>query len=230
MRRRLAAGGVVAVAALALAGCTISLPAQQEVPPTAAAPTSFAAPATTAGHDAAAVAAADMTFAAGATLSPGEPLAFADSLATASYGSDAAAPEWTAAPSPAAGSQKYTNAAGCTLVHWTTVNQGPLATSGDDRAATTELFRYLMPSVVESSLKPAAWSWNKEPGKGGPSIDFLSYRSRDAASGSAVAAWGRMVSAADMGLFISLACPTEAALDLATASASARLSVVPPSR
>lgn len=214
-------------AVLVLAACSISVPSQEQPGATSSAPTTFAAPTTQAGHDAAAVAAANMTFAAGGALSPGEPVDFADALAQDAYGASAP-PEWTAAANAAAGQRKYTSAAGCTLAYWATTNQGPLVVAGDDLASTQALFHYLAPSVVESSLKPATFAWSKDPGQPAPTIDFLSYRSVGPASASMV--WGRMLGAAQMGLLVSLSCPTEAALVAATASASAKLSVVPPSR
>ncbi|MGA7203251.1 MAG: hypothetical protein WBX27_01325 [Specibacter sp.] len=226
----------LAVAALfgasVLAGCTIAVPAPAPTQATATTPPpTYAAPTTQAGHDAAAVAAKDMGFAAGTTLSPNVPVGFSDALGQpeASDSATPPPPEWTLRTNNVAGRMQYTNAAGCTLAYWVATNQGPLITPGDDKASTENLMKYLIPSVVPSSLTDAALPWVAEAGKKGRTIAFLGHGTKAAKGVPASIVWGRMLGTAGTGLLVTLSCPTDALLASTTPRVLAKLSVAPPS-
>ena len=230
--RATAAVGLAVAALAALGGCSISVPSP--VPQTTAQPTpppTYAPPTVVAGHDAAAVAAAPMTFAAGTTLSPGVPVEFNDILGQPpqDYSETPGPPEWKLLKKNVAGQTQYSNAAGCLLAHWTTANQGPLITQGDDKASSTELMKYLIPSVMESGLSEAKLPWVGEAGKPGPSISFLAFNTKAAKGVMASTVWARMLGTADTGLLVTLACPSDALLGATTPKVMAKLSVAPPS-
>lgn len=224
---------VATVLAATLSGCTIAIP---EAPSPASesvssAPPSYAAPTVVAGHDAAAVAAAPMTFAAGNTLQAGVPVGFSDALGQPSEGTlgTPGPPEWTLLKNNVAGQTQYSNAAGCQLAHWTTTNQGPLIAEGDDKSSTSNLMKYLIPSVTESALSEATLPWVEEAGKKGQSISFLSFTRKASKDVKASTVWARMLGTADTGLVVTLACPTDALLTDTTAKVMTKLSVAPPS-
>ncbi len=226
--------GTVATAALllaALSGCTIAIPepAPTDVETTAA-PT-YAPPSVLAGHDAGAVAAAPMTFEAGKTLQFGEPVSFADALGQPTEGSMSTPgpPEWKILKNNVAGQSQYSNAGGCLLAYWTTSNQGPLIEAGDDKTSTTELMKYLIPSVTESSLHETTLPWAGEPGAKNPGISFLAFNTKAAKDVMASTLWARLLGNADTGLVATLACPTDALLTATTPKMMAKLSVAPPS-
>lgn len=214
--------------------CTITVPAT-EAPATAPdGPTAtFAPPTVVAGHDAKAVAAAPMTFEAGTTLLPDVPVAFHDVLGDpvqpADYTQTPGPPEWKLLLKNVGGQTQYSNNAGCQLTYWTTANQGPLITSGDDRASTVDLMKYLVPSVVESSLKEAQLPWVAEAGKPGPGISFLAFGTKAGKNVMASTVWARLLGTANTGLLVTLACPTDELLAATTPKVMTKLSVAPPS-
>lgn len=218
-------------AAMVLGGCSITIPKPEPAAtgPLAPAPT-FAPPTVVAGHDAKAVAAAPMTFEAGNTLSPGVPVGFSDILGEpADYSETPGPPEWKLLRANVAGQTQYSNAAGCQLAHWTTTNQGPLIEQGDDKASTVALMKYLVPSVIESSLAEAKLPWVAEAGTNGPAISFLAFQTKAGPDVMASTVWARMLGTANTGLLVTLACPTEELLAATTPKLMAKLSVEPPS-
>ena len=223
----------LAIAALAaLSGCSIAIPSS--VPETTAQPApppTYAAPTVVAGHDAAAVAAAPMTFAAGTTLSPGVAVEFSDILGQPpqDYAQTPGPPAWKLLKKNVAGQTQYSNDAGCQLAHWTTSNQGPLITQGDDKASSTALLKYLIPSVMDSALTEAALPWVADAGNPGPNIAFLAFNTKAAQGVKASTVWARMLGTADTGLLVTLACPSDALLASATPAVMKKLSVAPPS-
>lgn len=231
------ARGLSAVAlflALALSGCTIALPAS-DAPNTAqnTTPPTFAPPTVVAGYDAKAVAAAPMTFAAGETLLPNVPVGFSDILGepqqTADYTKTPGPPEWKLLLNNVAGQTQYSNDAGCQLAYWTTSNQGPLITQGDDRASSVALMKYLLPSVIDSALAEVQLPWAAEAGKPGTGISFLAFRTRAGKGFMASTVWARLLGTANTGLLVSLACPTDDLLAAAAPKVMEKLSVAPPS-
>ncbi len=223
---------IVALGAGVLGGCTIAVPVAPPSESTrATAPPSYAAPTVQAGHDAAAVAAQNMGFEAGTTLSPNIAVGFSDILGQADNAYDVAPvpAEWTLVKNNVAGQTQYANAAGCKVAYWVSANQGPLITSGDDRASSADLMKYLIPSLVPDSLKETSLPWVAEAGKPGPVITFLGYGTRSAAGVDASSVWGRMLGTAGTGLLVSLACPTDELLATTTPRVFTKLSVAPPS-
>lgn len=224
---------MAAVLAATMSGCTIAIP---EAPSAASesvssAPPSYAAPTVVAGHDAAAVAAAPMTFAAGNTLQAGVPVGFSDALGQPSEGTlgTPGPPVWKLIKNNVAGQTQYSNAAGCQLSHWTTANQGPLIADGDDKSSTSNLMKYLIPSVTESALSESTLPWVEEAGTKGQTIAFLSFTRKASKGVLASTVWGRILGTADTGLVVTLACPTDALLAETTAKVMTKLSVAPPS-
>lgn len=172
-----------------------------------------------------------MTFVAGSTLSPGVPVEFSDILGQPpqDYAETPGPPEWKLLRKNVAGQTQYGNADGCLLAHWTTTNQGPLITQGDDKASSAELLKYLIPSVMESGLSEAKLPWVGEAGKPGPGISFLAFNTQAAKGVMASTVWARMLGTADTGLLVTLACPSDALLAATTPKMMAKLSVAPPS-
>ncbi|WP_218713668.1 hypothetical protein [Arthrobacter sp. BF1] len=224
---------MAAVLGAALSGCTISIP---DAPPAAtetatSAPTTYAPPKIVAGHDAAAVAGAPMTFAAGNTLQPGVPVEFSDALGQPTEGSlsTPGPPEWKLLKNNVAGATQYSNAPGCQLAHWTTSNQAPLISAGNDKSSTINLMKYLIPSVTESALTEAKLPWVGEAGKKGPAISFLAFTIKAGKGVMASTVWARMLGTADTGLVVTLTCPTDDLLASTTPKMMTKLSVAPPS-
>ncbi|WP_139244162.1 hypothetical protein [Arthrobacter alpinus] len=215
-----------------LTGCSISVPSPTAPTAENSAPaTTYAPPTVVAGHDAAKVAAAPMTFEAGNTLSAGVAVGFSDVLGQPSqdYSTTPAPAEWTLVKDKVAGQTQYKNAAGCQVAYWTTVNQGPLITAGDDKASTVKLMKYLIPSVIAESLGEAKLPWVAEAGKPGPGITFLGFSTKAGKDVMASTVWGRMLGTANTSLLVSLACPTDELLAATTPAVMAKLSVAPPS-
>lgn len=227
-----------AVLATAMGGCSIAIPSAPSTGPTpSVAPPTFAPPTVVAGHDAKAVAAAPMTFEAGATLSAGVPVGFSDVLGQPSQ-NDAQTPgppEWKLRSANVAGQTQYSNAAGCQLAYWTTVNQGPLIVQGDDKASTVALMKYLIPSVMGSGLVESTLPWAEEAGKAtesgndSPTISVLAFTTKAGKGNMASTVWARLLGTADSGLLVSLACPTNELLAAVTPKMMLKLSVAPPS-
>ncbi|MFQ4147149.1 hypothetical protein AAGW05_00390 [Arthrobacter sp. LAPM80] len=229
-RTRIAAVALMAVAGLA--GCSITVPSTAAPTVSESTPArTYAPPSVQAGHDAAAVAAAPMTFAAGNTLSPGIAVKFSDNLGQSpqDYSETPVPPEWKIVTNTVAGRTQYTNAAGCLAAYWTTTNQGPLITAGDDKASTVAMMKYLIPSVMDESLIEAKLPWTAEAGKNGPAISFLGFHTKAAKDVMASTVWVRMLGTAGTGLLVSLACPSDALLASTTPQVMATLSVAPPS-
>ena len=228
------AAALALAAALTLTACTITLPAT-ETPATApsAPPPTFAPPTVVAGYDAKAIAGAPMTFEAGNSLRPDVPVAFHDILGepvqAADYTQTPGPPEWKLLVNKVGGQTRYSNASGCQLTYWTTTRQGPLIAQGDDRASTVALMKYLLPSVMESSLGEAQLPWTAEAGKAGPGISFLAFGTKAGKDVMASTVWARVLGTADTGLLLTLACPTDELLAATTPKVMTKLSVAPPS-
>ncbi len=225
---------VVLAMALALSGCAITVPASEAPSPTQhVPPPTFAPPTVVAGYDAKAVAAAPMTFDAGKTLLPNVPIGFNDLLGepqqTADHAQTPGPPEWKLLLNNVAGQTQYSNDAGCQLAYWTTSNQGPLITQGDDKASSVALMKYLIPSVTDSALTEAQLPWVAEAGKSGTDISFLTFGTRAGKGVMASTVWGRLLGTANTGLLVTLACPTDDVLAASPPKMMAKLSVAPPS-
>lgn len=219
------------VAGVGLSGCTISVPVEPPATEVKTTPNpSFAAPTTKAGHDAAAIARKNMDFPAGNKLSENVPVTFADKLgeSESDFASTPKPAEWKVLLANVAGQTQYSNKAGCMISYWTTRNQGPLITAGDDKQSTVAMFQYLIPSVVPTALKDATWPWVAEAGKKGPNISFLKYTTKAGKGVKVSAVYARMLGTSNTGLMITISCPTDALLTSTTPRIMSKLSVAPP--
>ena len=211
----------VAAAAL-LGGCSVGVPdpAVPSIRPVSSGP---GTPTITPGHDAGAVAARDMPFSAGATLAHGVPVGLSEDLAKA--------PRWKQVVNNAGGASRYQKSDGCQVAAEVRQNQWPLV-AADDRESTAALFAYLDPSVLPSYLKPASLRWGGEQGKPGPAVDVLvlDRAAKPAAqkAGRATAVLARVFGTAGSSVYVSVSCPTAAALAAARADITQWLTVVPP--
>lgn len=131
------------------------------------------------------------------------------------------APPSSAAPTVVAG---HGAAAGCQLARWSTANQGPLSVDGVDKISTSNLMKYLIPSVTESALNESTLPWVVEAGKKGQGISSLSFTSSASKDVMASTVWARMLGTADTGLVVSLACPSDGLLSDTTAKIMTKLS------
>jgi hypothetical protein len=217
--RRLARPLTLAVVLAGAGGCSEGVPdpAAPSLAKTTPAP---ATPTITPGHDAAGVAAKDLPFTAGDSLAPGVGVALSDGLREA--------PGWKPVRENVAGENRYVKADGCVVSARVRVNQGALAVTGDDKASTVELFRYLDPTLVPGYLKTDTLRWGGEPGKPGPAVEVLAYDGVSAPGGKSAAVLARLFSKAASSVYISLVCPDSAALAAARADVAERLVVVPP--
>ncbi|MDP9981896.1 hypothetical protein J2W14_001280 [Pseudarthrobacter oxydans] len=207
-------------AAAALAGCSVGVPDQSAPKAAPAAPT-LATPTITPGHDAAAVAARDMPFAAGGTLAAGVPVRLSDGLRDV--------PRWSPGKENVAGASEYVKEDGCVVSAKVRNNQAALAVSGDDRASTEALFRYLDASILPAYLKPETLRWGGEPGKPAPRVDVLMYTGGERSGARATAIYARLFSTSGSSVYVSASCPDAATLAAARTDAEAWIAVVPPS-
>lgn len=201
------------------AGCSVGVPdpaAPRDVQTTSA----LATPTITPGHDAAAVAARDLPFTAGDSLAAGVAVGLSDGLREA--------PGWKAVKENVAGENRYLKADGCVASARVSMNQGTLAVTGDDKASTVELFKYLDPAILPGYLKTDTLRWGGEPDKPGPRTEVLVYESGAAPGGKPTAVLARLFGKAGSSVYVSLACPDAAALAAARTDIAERLSVVPP--
>lgn len=214
----------VTLAATVLSACSISLPAPDAAPASSASPSSapaktYAAPTISPGHDAKAVASRPMTFAAGAGLAA-DPVGFADGMADARG--------WKQTKSNEQGTSEYRSTDGCILALHRTVNQTPLAVSGDDKASTEALFVYLDPSLLPSYLVPASLNWSNDPATAGPRVDFLSYTPPPKTGAPSSFVYARLFANPASGLLVSGACPDGSRLPAVQRTVQEHVSVVPP--
>ncbi|MFC7848928.1 hypothetical protein ACFUTU_10695 [Arthrobacter sp. NPDC057388] len=215
---------VAAVAFVAsLAGCSVGVPdpAAPSNPPVTSGP---ATPTITPGHDAGAVAARDMPFSAGPTLARGVPVGLSEDLAEA--------PHWKQVVSNAGGASRYRKSDGCQAAAEVRQNQWPLV-AADDRESTAALFAYLDSTILPGYLKPASLRWGGERGKPGPAVEVLALERAANPSGQragrAITVMARVFGMAGSSVFVSVSCPTAAALAAARADVAQWLAVVPPS-
>lgn len=214
------AAGVAASALLG--GCSIGVPdpAAPSKPPVTSGP---ATPTITPGHDAGAVAARDMPFSAGPTLAHGVPVGLSEDLAEA--------PHWKQLVSNAGGASRYQKSDGCRVAAQVRQNQWPLV-GADDRESTAALFAYLDPTILPAYLKPASLRWGGERGKPGPAVDALvlerAAKPAGPKAGRATAVLARVFGTAGSSVYVSVSCPTAAALAAARADIAQWLTVVPP--
>ena len=204
----------------ALAGCSVGVP-DPSAPPAAPATATLATPTITPGHDAAAVAAKDMPFAAGDTLAAGVPVQLTDGLRDV--------PRWKPGKENVAGSSEFVKEDGCVVSAKVRTNQSALAVSGDDKASTEALFKYLDASILPGYLKPETLRWGGEPGKPAPRVDVLVYTGGERAGTRATAIYARLFSKAGSSVYLSASCPDAATLAAARIEAEAWIAVVPPS-
>ncbi|MET3174558.1 UNVERIFIED_ORG: hypothetical protein ABIB52_002409 [Arthrobacter sp. UYCu721] len=213
----LVAGALLGVTALG--GCSVGMPdpAAPNVEPTVAA---LATPIITPGHDAEAVAAKDMPFSAGGSLAAGVPVGISDGLKEA--------PGWQQVKENVAGESQYLKADGCLVAAKIRANQAPLALQ-EDKESTIGLFTYLDPSILPGYLKTATLRWGGEAGKPGPSAEVLVLEKPGQPGARSTAVMARVFGTAASSVYISVACPDDAALAAARADVAERLLVVPPS-
>lgn len=220
-RRTFAVAAAVTAAAL-LGGCSVGVPdpAVPSNPPVSSGP---ATPTITPGHDADAVAARDMPFSAGPTLADGVPVGLSEDLAEA--------PHWKQVVSGAGGTSRYQKSDGCQVSAEVRQNQWPLV-AADDRESTAGLFAYLDPTILPAYLKPASLRWGGERGKPGPAVEVLALervaKPAGQKAGRATAAMARVFGKAGSSVYVSVSCPTAAALAAAKADIAQWLTVVPP--
>ncbi|MEK0157149.1 hypothetical protein [Arthrobacter oryzae] len=201
------------------AGCSVGIP-DPAAPRTVQTTPALATPTITPGHDAAAVAAKDLPFTAGDSLAAGVPVGLSDGLREA--------PGWKAVKEDVAGENRYLKADGCVASARVSVNQEPLAVTGDDKASTVELFKYLDPTILPGYLKTDTMRWGGEPDKPGPRTEVLIYEGGSAPGGKSTAVLARLFGKAGSSVYVSLSCPDPAALTAARADVAERLIVVPP--
>ncbi|WP_251040036.1 hypothetical protein [Arthrobacter sp. ISL-72] len=213
-------GPVISAAVLAAAsGCSVGVPdpaAPRDVQTTPA----LATPTITPGHDAEAVAAKDLPFTAGDSLAPGIAVGLSDGLREA--------PGWKPVKENVAGENRYLKTDGCVVSARVRVNQGSLAVSGDDRASTVELFKYVDSRILPGSLKTDTLRWGGEPDKPGPKAEVLVFEGVGGPGGNSTAVLARLFGKAGSSIYISVSCPDPAALATARTDVAERLIVVPP--
>lgn len=209
----------LAVVLAGAAGCSVGVP-DPAAPRDIQTSPALATPTITPGHDAAAVAAKDLPFSAGDSLAAGAAVGLSDGLREA--------PGWKAIKENVAGENRYLKADGCVASARVSVNQAALAVTGDDKASTIELFKYLDPTIVPDHLTTETLRWGGEPDQAGPRTEVLAYQSGSASGGKSTAVLARLFGKAGSSVYVSLACPNAAALATARADVAARLVVVPP--
>ncbi|WP_314326358.1 hypothetical protein [Paenarthrobacter ilicis] len=225
VRRRMAGFATMGAIGFAATGFVLSSCSVNVPDPTAPKPSpsvsTLATPTITPGHDAAAVAAKDLPLSAGGTLAPGDPVTVATRLEEI--------PGWSVVHSGLQGEVRYKKTDGCLLNVRVSVNQGPLVTKGDDTASTQELFHFLDAGISPETLKPATLRWGQDTDKPPRAVEFLSLTSPAASGGTASLVLARLFSAPQSSVYISLACPTDAALAAARLDLDAKLAIVPQS-
>lgn len=219
-RRRLAGAAALGTVGFVLAACSVNVP-DPTAPKPSPSESTLATPTITPGHDAEAVAAKDLPLTAGSTLAPGDPVTVAGKLEEV--------PGWALVHSGLQGEVLYKKTDGCTLAARVSVNQGPLVVAGDDAASTKALFHYLNAGIDVETLKPASLPWGQDSDKPRHSVEFLSLESSAAAGSKPLVVFARLFSAPASSVYISLACPSDAALAAARADVQAKLAVIPPS-
>lgn len=220
MARRTTALLAVAALAVLLASCSVNVPDPQAPTPVPDVST-LATPTITPGHDAAAVAAKDLPLGAGGSLADGVPVRISEGLEKI--------PGWTLAAKDVQGESRYTKADGCTVAARLSINQGPLAVPGDDKASTEALFRYLDPGMAPEKLTVQTLRWGGEPDKPAPRVEVLAFEPQAKAPAKATAVLARLFSRAGSSAYISLSCPDAGALAQAQADVGAGLALLPPS-
>ena len=211
------AGALLGVAALG--GCSVGVPdpSAPKIEPTG---TALATPTITPGHDAEAVAGKDMPFSAGGSLAAGVPVAISDGLKEV--------PGWQQVKDNVAGESQYLKADGCVVAAKVRTNQVPLVRE-DDKESTIGLFTYLDPTILPGYLKTGTLRWGGEVGKPGPSTEVLVLEKPGQTGIRPTAVMARVFGTAASSVYISVACPDDAALAAARADVAERLLVVPPS-
>ncbi|SDH36748.1 hypothetical protein SAMN04488693_10156 [Arthrobacter subterraneus] len=162
----------------------------------------------------------DMTFDRGGYIEPAEKVAFSETLSRA--------PGWTPAGLLVQGESVYVSDAGCTVSLSHTPRQGPLLVSGDDRASTEALFRYLDPSILPEYLEGSTWLWGESPGNATASVEFLAYRQEAAAETPASVVSLRLFHTTGTALAFIVSCPRDELLTAALSDLRNHVSVVPP--
>lgn len=222
-RKHRGSRGCLAFLALAvaatLAGCSIGVPDPSAATAAPAAPT-LATPTITPGHDAVAVAAKDMPFAAGDSMSAGVPVQLSDGLRDT--------PGWKPGKHNVSGTSEYLKEDGCVVSARVRTNQSALAVSGDDRASTEALFRYLDASILPAYLKSGTLRWGGEPGGPAPRVEVLVLAGGERAGTRATAIYARVFSKSGSSVYLSVSCPDAATLAAARSEAEARIAAVPP--
>lgn len=218
--RSITASLAVALLTVLLASCSVNVPDPQAPTPVPEVST-LATPTITPGHDAAAVAAKDLPLGAGDSLADGVPVGISDGLEKV--------PGWTLALKDVQGESRYAKADGCTVATRVSINQGPLAVPGDDKASTEALFGYLAPDAAPVKLTVQTLRWGGEPGKPAPRVEVLALEPQAKAPAKATAVLARLFSRAGSSAYISISCPDAGTLAQAKADVGAGLALVPPS-
>lgn len=211
---------LAAAVAAVLTGCSVGIP-DPSAPKAAPATPTLATPTITPGHDAAAVAAKGMPFAAGETLAAGVPIQLSDGLRDA--------PGWKSVKENLAGANEYVKDDGCLVSAKVRTNQSALAVSGDDKASTEALFKYLDASILPAYLEPATLRWGGEPGGPAPAVEVLVFKAGDRSGARATTIYARLFSKSGSSVYLSVSCPDAGALAAARSETEARIAVIPPS-
>jgi hypothetical protein len=211
---------LVALPALALASCAVSLPdpgalqSHQEV-------TTVATPSITPGHDAEAIAGKDLPLSAGDTLQAGVPVGISDGLKDA--------PEWKVERSNVQGESQYSKSDGCTVVTRVRSNQGALSVEGNEKASTAALFQYLDPSILPEYLRVETLPWGDGQGdKPKHQVEVLALEGNKNAGSRATAIFARLFTKAGSSAYVSVSCPDTGKLAEAKDDIMSHLMLVPP--
>ena len=162
----------------------------------------------------------DMTFDRGSYIEKADMVAFSDGLSRA--------PGWSQEKALVNGESVYVSDAGCTASLRSTPTQGPLAVSGDDRASTEALFRFMDPSILPEYLVTTDWLWGASPAESTATIEFLTYVQGAAGDHPASVVSLRLFEATGTGLAFIISCPSDEQLTGAVAEVRSSISVVPP--
>ncbi|GAB3545437.1 hypothetical protein GCM10027404_03950 [Arthrobacter tumbae] len=226
--RPLPACAILLVLAPLLAGCRIEVPVSPDAPASDSMMTTAPEPSGDASGGLselpplprADIVGNDMTFDRGSYIEEADTVAFSDGLSRA--------PGWSQEKVLVNGESVYVSDAGCTASLRSTPPQGPLVVSGNDRASTEALFRFLDPSILPEYLVTTDWLWGASPAESTASIEFLTYVQDAAGDHPASAISLRLFEATGTGLAFIISCPSDEQLTAASVEVRSSISVVPP--
>ena len=211
---------LVALPALALASCAVSVPDPGALPSVQEA-TTVATPSITPGHDADAIAGKDLPLSAGDTLQAGAPVGISDGLKDA--------PEWKVERSNVQGESQYSKSDGCTVATRVRSNQGALSVDGNEKASTAALFQFLDPSILPEYLRVETLPWGDGQGdKPKHQVEVLALEGNKNAGSRATAIFARLFTKAGSSAYVSVSCPDAGKLTEAKEDVMSHLMLVPP--